>query len=274
MSDNSNLPVSTSTPQSADNGARLAQRFERVLTLAPWLAIVTLSVLVWQSWVGHQALLETQRQLQLSREQFERTRRTDLIAHLYERNEDGTPKSNARTRGEALLEFVALERSLGTRPNLKGAIVSGVDLSKVDLSDTSFIDADLRQVELPDAKLTDANFSGADLSGANLFGADLTRADLTRADLSGADLFDAVLIGALLLRTNLRDANLGVADFIDAVIIDSDFRDADLLSTRLVGVAGLDCQQLMTAKSWEFAITDLECPIPESPPHTPNKRVR
>ena len=110
-----------------------------------------------------------------SRAQFHQSRRTDLIAILYEveTNNEGkrVPKANARTRSEALFEFIEIGRD---EHNPGGA----VDLSFAQLSDLQLFRANLSGVSL-----IGANLRGAGLDEANLSGTDLSRADLSSSSL-------------------------------------------------------------------------------------------
>ena len=53
---------------------------------------------------------EFRRSVSLARDQYLRTRRTELIRALYMKDTTGEPVSDSRTRSEAVGEFVGLER--------------------------------------------------------------------------------------------------------------------------------------------------------------------
>jgi uncharacterized protein YjbI with pentapeptide repeats len=108
------------------------------------------------------------------------------------------------------------------------------------------------------------SLAGADLRGARLVGpyptfVDLDRADLTWADLSGADLSGARFLEASLRSAKLHKANLSGAFLLRADISEADLSGADLSGTDLRfadlrGVKGLTEEQLISAKSFEYAI--------------------
>eukprot|EP00729_Bicosta_minor_P014891 gene14891-1059_t len=106
--------------------------------------------------------------------------------------------------------------------NLRGAVLSGVDLRGVDL----------RGVDLSGADVSRAVFKGAlNLKFTkldNLRGAVLSGVDLSGVDLSGVDVSGAVFKGAL----NLKDAKLDN-------LRGADLSGADLSGVDLTGVTGL-----------------------------------
>jgi uncharacterized protein YjbI with pentapeptide repeats len=149
----------------------------------------------------------------------------------------------------------------GTRPDLAGAALSGIDLRGIDLSSADLRGAcisgsDLSKVDLTGAILTEADLSGAllndavllgvFLTGALLGGADLTNADLREANLSGADLSGARLCGAVLRSPaydelprrdgkTSRTTTLTFGLFRGADLSRSDLRGVDLSGARLGG---------------------------------------
>ena len=109
------------------------------------------------------------------------------------------------------------EEHADTRPDLRGADLSGAKLRRVNLSGAKLIGADLYRaslvaVQLPQnlmgAKLIMADLSNAKLRSANLRGAHLMKANLMEADIKMADLSGADLTGASLIRTDFSGANL------------------------------------------------------------------
>ena len=73
----------------------------------------------------------------------------------------------------------------GTKIDLTGGALRGLDLEGVDLSG-----ADLTRADLRGANLGGANLTGAELGGAIFFKAIISGADLTRADLRGAEFLE------------------------------------------------------------------------------------
>lgn len=167
------------------------------------------------------------------------------------------PNYNARTRREALLEFIQLERRVltaqakkntsGDSPqtqsapsqedghlkdkkeikppvvNLSGALLQSVNVQKGDLRGIDFHGANLIKANLYGANLRWAYLNGANLNGANLRKTYLHRANLGEADLRGANLGEAYLWRAKLVKADLREADLREAD-----LTETDFRKANL----------------------------------------------
>jgi hypothetical protein len=80
-------------------------------------------------------------------------------------------------------------------PNLRDAILSGLNLSGVDLRGALLDGADLSQTDLSRATIADAHLAGAILRGADLREANLVNADLRRADLTGCAVFGVAAWG-------------------------------------------------------------------------------
>jgi hypothetical protein len=81
------------------------------------VAVATLGVLIWQNYLildqnkfVQAQIAAAQQQNRLQQMAFDRQRRTELVAALYE-VAGGKPKAPSRVRLEALLEFVAMERA-------------------------------------------------------------------------------------------------------------------------------------------------------------------
>jgi uncharacterized protein YjbI with pentapeptide repeats len=147
------------------------------------------------------------------------------------------------------------------RPDLAGAVLSGVDLHGIDLSAADLrgaclCGADLRKANLAGAFLAEADLSGTLLTdsiltsvfftGAILGGADLGNADLREANLSGADLSGSRLSGAVFRNTSPAglppgDAKLSRATTLTFCILRGadlsrcDLRGVDLSGARLGG---------------------------------------
>ena len=190
------------------------------------------------------------------------------------------PKHNARTRSEALLEFVQRERGWvkaaqartngtdnqpatdppATQPSRQSPddeqadpLPVRINLSKAQLQNIEVPKkADLRNVNFSDARLEGAVLSGARLEGADLSRARLEGADLTWARLEGADLFRARLEGADLFRARLEGTDLSRARLEGARLTGVRLEGADLSRARLEGadlrVAGLEGADLRGAR--------------------------
>ncbi|MEM8930221.1 MAG: pentapeptide repeat-containing protein [Acidobacteriota bacterium] len=153
-------------------------------------SIVTIALLLKQTWVLEGQLEVTQSQVDVQTED----RRAELLATLYDCRADGTmtcePRANRRARAEAALTFIRLEKQRDT----DGTKEEGVNLSHALLDDTDFFDED----QLAGHNFSQACFLGADLRSADLSDAMLRRADFTGADLQGASFRGAELEEAVL----------------------------------------------------------------------------
>lgn len=193
------------------------------------------------------------------KEQFRLLRRTELIGLIFETtdgpNGKSRPRANARTRGEALKEFVEMER-LAKRtvpepdfmPDLRGARLDGVKLEYIDFSTAGFEGANLEGADFYFCNFSNAvlykttanevRFFDCDLTGAHCQRviwpkAKLTHTTLASADFQGADLQGAVMDDVILKGTNfassiLRGATLkGMRHWLElASIKDADIREA------------------------------------------------
>ena len=165
------------------------------------------------------------------------------------------------------------QKNSGTRPDLSGALISGVEIDESDFSDNT------KQVLVNNVNLHCVDFSNTDLSGAylhfvdlqdaNLYkgilveaslieagfrNADMRKALMTEADLSGAflasanlnesnlcrvNLSNAYLLGTRLNSANIRGGNLTRAycmgaDFSSANLCEADLTEALLRGTQLL----------------------------------------
>ncbi|MBN1126915.1 MAG: pentapeptide repeat-containing protein [Sedimentisphaerales bacterium] len=146
------------------------------------------------------------------------------------------------------------------KPDLRGVILSRVNLTKVDLSNTYLSEADLSNANFSMADLSEADFSGPD-SQYNLmpnarvdftsFSVPTTKviwenrngAKLSGANFSKANLSKAKFIGVSLRKVNFSEANLSKADLSDANLSGVDLRDTNLTGANLEG-AYLSAAQL------------------------------
>ncbi|MBC5782337.1 pentapeptide repeat-containing protein [Ramlibacter sp. USB13] len=204
------------------------------------VAVATLLVLVWQtSLIADQNEFfkeqnqKLQQQIDLQSEQDASRRRTEIIATLYETQMGNfgslVPRSNPRTRAEAVLEFVQLERSriekLRKRVpayqaelsltqgrldglNLDNSEFQGIVLTGTFLQNTSFSGSNLARADLRAAQFDSTSFLGADLREANLEGTNLLQSSFARADLRNANLGSASVRGCEFLGADLRGALL------------------------------------------------------------------
>jgi uncharacterized protein YjbI with pentapeptide repeats len=188
--------------------------------------------------------------------------------------EEGTPKNNASTEEQELLDSAVdvirartlsiLRRFEGDperktsvirflsesdivsklKLNLDGVFLRSTNLSGANLSYAFLIRANLSYANLSyaflsHADLISANLSYANLSGAFLSGADLSGADLSHANLSHATLIDAKLNCADLSHAtfgaNLSRANLSHAKLSGATLEGFDLSGAKLSGAKLSG---------------------------------------
>lgn len=149
-------------------------------------------------------------------------------------NEDSCENTN-----ETALRSVVLERAL---------------LHKVSLDRGCLKRAFLKSAYLYEASLIETNLNGANLIRAKLEEADMTKAKMIGTELVYAKLKDAVLIGADLRTAILRNASLN-----GAALNGADLSGADLEGAILTEAIGLTCEQLISAKNWKLAVTDLTC---------------
>lgn len=237
-------------PVPPDETARLVAAILRRMTMAGLLAVAIPTLLmVWQNnLLGEQNNLirlqnqyfrdqtrEMQRQIDQQQEQYDLSRRSELLAIIYDAN--GAPASHAY----ALLALADIERrAAGKRKtpfrlnirgaNLKAAPLSGVDLSALDLAQVDLSGAELLSARLHGAQLRGARFDGARLENADLAkvvapGATFLQAQATKANFGGSDLASA----------NFTGANLASADLTGARLLHANFHDAKLDRTLISG---------------------------------------
>jgi uncharacterized protein YjbI with pentapeptide repeats len=210
------------------------------------LAIATLVVLVWQTrLIGEQNEFfrdqnqKLQMQIDQQADQDASRRRTEIFGVLYETQPgpEGVlvPKANPRTRGEAVLEFVQLERarlkklrSQTKTPvyqrelSLTQARLDGLNLDRADLErlvlvgaflqNTSFADTNLQFADLRAAQMISTSFAHANLQHSNFEGSVLLQASFAHSDLREANLSKVSLRGCEFLGADLREARVTVRD--------------------------------------------------------------
>lgn len=160
-----------------------------------------------------------------------------------------TGKCEDLGRKEAL-EFLS-EKGRSLKYDLDCADLVGISLSS---------HADLGKVSMAGADAHNGNFSGADINGAILSGTNFTGANLTNASLAYS------VVG----RHLLFDKKTGQSRcFLGADLTNAKLENTDFLKAYLVGVRGLTCEQLRTAKNWPETARDKELAcealIPELP---------
>jgi uncharacterized protein YjbI with pentapeptide repeats len=182
----------------------------------------------WSSCGGDEAFKEQNQKLQMQidqqADQDTARRRTEIIAVLYEttRGVSGAlePRANPRTRAEATLEFVRLERQRLTKLRQRGPEYQ-------------------QQVSFSQARLDGLNLDNADFSEVSLVGAFLENTSFHRANLQGADLRASQLVS-----TSFRNAVVARANFEGSSLLQVSMAHADLREGRLNSVSLIDCEFL------------------------------
>jgi hypothetical protein len=156
------------------------------------------------------------------------------------------------------------------KPDLRGVILSGLDLSKANLIGVDLYRADLTKVNLSQANLRGAvlrraDFNGAILRKAILRWADLRQANLSEAILSQAELVEALLHRADLAGTDLSKANLSRAEIGSTVFTKNDLSAVEGLHTvRHAGPSSIGVDTLYQSQGKIPEIFLRGCGIPES----------
>jgi hypothetical protein len=193
---------------------------------------------------------QLEEQVSLERSAFDRqsadsikARRTELLSIIYDRvpcaenlAERCPPKASSRSRQEAVVEFLELERGQGiSRPDLRRAPLAGLEFIHQDFHEVDLEEADLSGAVLTSANFTDADLSEANLAGAKMMGSNLEEADMqfsdlsrtylwfakfNRADLSGAILVEATMLGAEINKAIIDGADLTDSSNLDQVDLD------------------------------------------------------
>ena len=156
---------------------------------------------------------------------------------------------------------IELERKVGFRVDLKGAVIPRIqlihlDLSKAlmhncklpraniantDLTDTFLIEADLSRAEFIEVTFKRTRFSGTKLVGAMLRDAKMARVGFhNRTNLSEANLEGADLTGAIFMKAILADVWLKDAILLDAGFLQTDLKGARMMRADLTGAHFFD----------------------------------
>ncbi len=190
-------------------------------------AAATLVALIWQNRLMAHQLNTMDTQFMLAEKANREAERTQLIGVLWDVKVDITtkekvPVASPRTRKEALLRFVELERErFEEKEDPHDWSTYPIDLSGAQLSDIfapGLILGNMSQISLKGADLRGADLRGAHLEGAILFEAHLEGADLSEAHFEGAILFEAHLEGADLSKAHFEGANLRFAQLEGAYL--------------------------------------------------------
>lgn len=135
-------------------------------------------------------------------------------------------------------EWRSSKGTVGEILDLSGVNLKGVVLSKIDLVGANFSKANLIEADFTGSDLTGSNFAGANLTAAHLVGTELIGADFSDANLSGADvsgafLANARLIKAILIGTNLTGAYMSLVNLTEATLMESNLQNANLSMANL-----------------------------------------
>ncbi len=144
-----------------------------------------------------------------------------------------------------------------SQANLRGTLLSGVDLRCANCSGSDFTYADLSTAQLGRANLSDSRFVETNLQGANLRGADLSRSVLVKTNLTDTDFgYSRVygvsvwdIVGTPIDEENLivtpKDAatlsidSLSLSQFLYLLIKNENAREAiDTITTKVVLILG------------------------------------
>jgi uncharacterized protein YjbI with pentapeptide repeats len=130
-------------------------------------------------------------------------------------------------------------RKSGSRADLSGARLDGIDFSGADLSGAMMHGASLQGADLSNAQLIHTDLSDADLQDACLTRANLLLTDFTAANLRGAKLVSTTPsradqeLGQTPRGPRFMDADLRNADLTAAYCYISDFSGASLSGAKL-----------------------------------------
>jgi uncharacterized protein YjbI with pentapeptide repeats len=116
---------------------------------------------------------------------------------------------------------------------------------------------DLSGVDFSHATLAGANFSGYRLARAKFDGCYLAEATFTSADLTSASFVSANISSAKFVGSNLSNVDMGGADLSNAVLTRANLKDTNVSGAILIGVSGLDQEQL------DEAFGDDETAVPQ-----------
>ena len=133
----------------------------------------------------------------------------------------------------------------GSRANLKGRDLEGINLARTNLAQANMKGSNLR-----DANLEEVNFEGADLEEVNFVRANLKGANFFKANLSKANFFKANLSKANLSETKL-EGTVGELVYIKTI-----FCNPYHPMTYTADVIQFGCQQYKIEDWWSFDDAD------------------
>jgi uncharacterized protein YjbI with pentapeptide repeats len=225
-----------------------------LILLGSATAFITVLLLIWQN-----SLIQWQ--IDQQAEQTTITRRAQLISILYDRDcslisfiqttnlqkstqgteniqqEDCPPKSDVRSRGEAVQAFVQLEKSIGIQnPSLGGALLQDISVVGLDLSSINFNGANLANTNFVEANLSNSTFQNANFSNAILSFTSLENSDLSDANFSNAQLLSVNISNSSLFNTNFSKASIHIASLKNVYLGGANFQDTDLTGSNLSSV--------------------------------------
>ena len=210
------------------------------------MAITTLVVLVWQTRLiaeQNEFFRDQNQKLQVQidqqGDQDASRRRTEIFNVLYETQPGSQgvlePKANPRTRGEAVLEFVQLERARLKKLQKSQAPIYQTELSltQARLDGLNLDRADLQDLVLVGAFLQNTSFSGSNLEGADLRAAQLVSTSFRGANLQRANFEGSAILEASFAGSDLREANLSAVSLRGCEFLGADLREARITSKEL-----------------------------------------
>lgn len=125
------------------------------------------------------------------------------------------------------------EENPGVVPDLKNAVLLGIDLKGGHLWRVDFRDAILQGAELQGADFREAILHGSNLELTNLYRADFQRAELQRANLKDAYLRRAIFDDAILYEANLHGVDLSKASLRRASLKLANLKETNLFRANL-----------------------------------------
>ncbi len=128
----------------------------------------------------------------------------------------------------AMLFEARLDRAMAERVSLEGASITEGSLIFAD-----FTEADFREATIVDSAIADTTFAGAKFGGARIMNSIALKSVFNVADFSGALLFRVDSSDAKFVATDFTDASIGLsilmgAEFLDAILLRTELRDNSL----------------------------------------------
>ncbi|KAA0139803.1 pentapeptide repeat-containing protein [Gimesia chilikensis] len=151
----------------------------------------------------------------------------ELYGTSFGKHSPRLPKADLRSRQEAVLEFIKLERDLGKEIDLSRAFLNNLDLGKYRLK-RHHLEGALQGANFEAARLAGTNFKETNLRGAIFRGSNLESARFSSSDLTGADLRASNLEGVIFSETRLAGARL-YGSYIKLTIFFDSFLDGAIV---------------------------------------------